>query len=456
MSEETARLIPEQHEKLPFRLQLAFGVGHVLNDICSSMWFTYLLVFLHLVLEFDNWDAGFLLLVGQVADAIANPFVGYQSDQRDTLWICRYGQRKIWHLIGTVCVLGAFPFIFLPCVSPDSQRSVQLFYFAVFIIIFQFGWAAVQIAHLSIMPELTADEHQRTKLAATRYCFTVISNVLVYFVSWIIFRCEDGSERRISPSDTSDFQIIVWSGLGVGIICTIIYHLFVHEDSSRFHDHHETEKISLGVGQILQKVRYYQAAVVYMSTMLYINLTQVFVPLYLHETLSMAASALAKIPLVIYLGSLFTSFLVGTLNKYLGRKVAYVMGAIVGLAGCTWIYLRSHTSNFTSYEIYIVAVLFGCASSIVLVTNLGVTTDAIGDKTGSGAFVYGIMCFTDKLSNGIAVFVIQDLHKTFPNSEYYGHVLTFACGGALLLGSLGVISLSICKISKPNYTLVTE
>ena len=193
-----------------------------------------------------------------------------------------------------------------------------------------------------------------------------------------------------------------------------------------------------------------------MSTMLYINLTQVFVPLYLHETLGMAASALAKIPLVIYLGSLGTSFVVGTLNKYLGRKVAYLMGALIGIMGCGWIYLRSHVPTFTLYEIYIVAVLFGAASSIVLVTNLGVTTDAIGDKTGSGAFVYGIMCFTDKLSNGIAVFVIQDCHKTFPNTEYYGHVLTFVCGSALLLGSMGVISLSICRTSKPNYTLVSE
>ena len=29
---------------------------------------------------------------------------------------------------------------------------------------------------------------------------------------------------------------------------------------------------------------------------------------------------------------------------------------------------------------------------------------------GSGAFVYGLMSFTDKISNGIAVAVIQALH----------------------------------------------
>jgi hypothetical protein len=51
----------------------------------------------------------------------------------------------------------------------------------------------------------------------------------------------------------------------------------------------------------------------------------------------------------------------------------------------------------------------GACGSIILVTSLGITADLIGDKTDSGAFVYGIMSFTDKLANGIAVVIIQDL-----------------------------------------------
>jgi len=32
---------------LSMRQKLSYGVGHVLNDLCASMWFSYLLVFLH-------------------------------------------------------------------------------------------------------------------------------------------------------------------------------------------------------------------------------------------------------------------------------------------------------------------------------------------------------------------------------------------------------------------------
>jgi hypothetical protein len=51
----------------------------------------------------------------------------------------------------------------------------------------------------------------------------------------------------------------------------------------------------------------------------------------------------------------------------------------------------------------------GAGSSVMLVTSLGITADLIGLNTESGAFVYGAMSFIDKLSNGVAVTVIQTL-----------------------------------------------
>ena len=42
-----------------------------------------------------------------------------------------------------------------------------------------------------------------------------------------------------------------------------------------------------------------------------------------------------------------------------------------------------------------------------MVTSQGIVADLIGENTSHGAFVYGLMSFADKLSNGIAVYVIQ-------------------------------------------------
>lgn len=53
--------------------------------------------------------------------------------------------------------------------------------------------------------------------------------------------------------------------------------------------------------------------------------------------------------------------------------------------------------------------IIGSAGSIMLVTSLGITADFIGQNVNSGALVYGIMSFTDKLCNGLAVMLIQYL-----------------------------------------------
>ena len=51
----------------------------------------------------------------------------------------------------------------------------------------------------------------------------------------------------------------------------------------------------------------------------------------------------------------------------------------------------------------------GSGGSFMLVTSLGLTADYIGQHIESGAFVYGLMSFADKLCNGLAVILIEYL-----------------------------------------------
>ena len=48
--------------RLGLLAKLAYGTGHILNDMCASMWFTYLLIYFHSVLRFDNTLAGLIML----------------------------------------------------------------------------------------------------------------------------------------------------------------------------------------------------------------------------------------------------------------------------------------------------------------------------------------------------------------------------------------------------------
>ena len=63
-----------------------------------------------------------------------------------------------------------------------SNNMAQLAYYATFIVIFQFGWASTQIAHLAAIPDLSECQNERTGLTAIRYSMTVISTIMVSFI----------------------------------------------------------------------------------------------------------------------------------------------------------------------------------------------------------------------------------------------------------------------------------
>lgn len=46
---------------------IGYGVGHFYNDLCASMWFTYLLLFLEKVVNMKSSVAGLIMLIGQVS-----------------------------------------------------------------------------------------------------------------------------------------------------------------------------------------------------------------------------------------------------------------------------------------------------------------------------------------------------------------------------------------------------
>lgn len=164
------------YEPLPslsLKTRLFYSFGHVYNDLCASVWFSYTL--LYFKLNFDDYTAGLLLLLGQVADAISTPIIGYASDKDYRYFICKYGRRKIWHLIGTLCVTLSFPFIFNACfVCDESGFWIKFAYYASFIALFQFGWAAVQVSHVSLITDLATVSAQRVELNAYRFVLCII------------------------------------------------------------------------------------------------------------------------------------------------------------------------------------------------------------------------------------------------------------------------------------------
>ena len=94
--ESKSNKMESKPEKLKRATKYGYGTGHIMNDICASLWFTYLLLFYMRVMKLGSINAGIILLVGQIADGIATVVVGILSDRETNLRLClRYGKRKV-------------------------------------------------------------------------------------------------------------------------------------------------------------------------------------------------------------------------------------------------------------------------------------------------------------------------------------------------------------------------
>ncbi|RHY16952.1 hypothetical protein DYB32_010593, partial [Aphanomyces invadans] len=95
---------------------LAYAVGHVLNDMCASCWFSYLLVFLNGVAGLSPVDSALVMFSGQIADGLATPLVGVVSDKSTGFPAIGFGRRKTWLAGGSVLVVVCFYGVFGTCV----------------------------------------------------------------------------------------------------------------------------------------------------------------------------------------------------------------------------------------------------------------------------------------------------------------------------------------------------
>ena len=73
---------------LPWSTRFVYGMGHILNDLCAVLWFTYLLLFLEKVIGLDGVYAGVVLLSGQIADGLVTVPIGYLSDNDFNSCLC--------------------------------------------------------------------------------------------------------------------------------------------------------------------------------------------------------------------------------------------------------------------------------------------------------------------------------------------------------------------------------
>ncbi|XP_014476796.1 PREDICTED: major facilitator superfamily domain-containing protein 12-like [Dinoponera quadriceps] len=422
--------------------KLAYALGHIFNDLAAAMWFSYTLIYLQRVVLLQPIVAGALLLLGQIVDAIMTPVFGFVVD--------RYCKKKNWHVLGSVMVTLTFPVIFGGFVR--SFNSLVMFLYVMSIAIFQTGWAAVQISHLSMIPSLTNSLLDRADLTAIRYSAQVSAAVIVFVVTWIVLPTNGDSMVQLDQRDDYKFRNIVLVLTAMGLIATTFFHFLLKANllerpeiprKAGANDSIEITPSNRWMSNEWARITILlRVAMLYVASRLFITLATVYLPLYIEETEVGGKQALATVPLVSYVSSFVASLLLKYINRCCGTKICYFLGAIIGtIAAAVTEFVESDTTI-----VYVIAVLIGAGSSITMVTALSVTAELIGSRTERSALVYSIVTFLDKIVTGVVVILIERWRcndKQFCPT-YNRDTLSIVCASSMLLGLITLLSVSRC------------
>ncbi|KAK6642685.1 hypothetical protein RUM43_004187 [Polyplax serrata] len=456
-------------ESLKLSQRIAYGLGHVMNDICSAMWFSYTLLFFEVVLQMPSSVAGALIFTGQVVDAVFSPIIGLLVD--------RYGSRKSWHMLGTAMLVLTYPLTFANCPwNPgftirfskldgplgswknfdETQLALAATYFALLVTVFQVGWAMVQISHLAIIPDITPDKNERANLTAIRYTANVGAYVFVFLITWFILHVTHGSHASIGSEDAYKFKAVALLGLSVGGVCTVIFHIVLKTPDALkpIAKSQSTKKFSTWItviGEYFKAPLLYQVTLVYFASRMLLTISLVYMPLYLVESVGKEEEFIATVPLVSYIGSLVASLLMRQFRTLFHTKTYYIMGTILSIVASVWIGVGFKHNE----ELFGLATLLGAGSSITGVASLCLCADLVGTDTENGAFVYSVVTAMDKLLGGVVVIIIEYTKTEISTSKaYYQNVLAYGCGVSSILGLVALTTMYLN--TKPSSTSLTR
>ncbi|KAG7948229.1 hypothetical protein I3843_13G000600 [Carya illinoinensis] len=335
---------------------LYYGVGHMLNDITAACWFTYLLLFLTEI-GLSPRDAATVMLSGQIADGFTTIFAGELID--------RFGHFKIWHGAGSFLVAISFSSVFggcIPCkIFATSSSTLRTVGYSVFAAIFNVGWAASQVSHMSMVNCITLSSTGRVVLTSCRNAFTMVANLTLYAIALIVFAV---TKAETNADVENQYRWIAYVSIFFGCCFVVIFLLGTKEPRSKVGVQGNSH-VRIAWAYWFKRALYYEVALVYVLTRLVTNISQAYLAFYVINDLRMAQSAKALVPAIIYICSFIISMILQEI-VWTGQrlKAYYSAGGILWIfCGAAILLLPRSMSAF----MYFISIFIGIANALMTV-----------------------------------------------------------------------------------------
>ena len=164
-----------------FRIKFFYGLGSVAFGVKDNGFSVLLLLFYNQVMGLDARLAGLAIMIALVVDAMADPMIGYWSDNLSSRW----GRRHPFMYAAAIPVALSYLFLFSP---PAGLSQGLLFAYLLGVsVAVRLFIAVYEIPSAALVAELTESYDERTSYLSFRYFFGWVGGLTMSMLAFGIF-----------------------------------------------------------------------------------------------------------------------------------------------------------------------------------------------------------------------------------------------------------------------------
>ena len=450
---------------LPRSLKVMHGLGSVAYGVKDNGFSVFLLIFYNQVLGIDAGVVGTVIMAALIFDAFADPIIGELSDRTQSKW----GRRLPWLYAAAIPLGIIWLLLWHPPEMGQTGTIIWLFCTAV---LARSLVAMCEVPSIALVPELTADYDERTRLMRYRFLFGWAGGLLMLIFAYGIFFT--GEKGVSDPAGYDSFS--VWGALmmsGSVLISALGQHRHVAKQSP-------PAPRGVGLGHAFAEAK------VTLSNRAFLWLVSAAVFGLINQGLTFALTnyqlgflwQLQQMEMLYYALILFATVIVAfiivpPLSARLGKKNAAILLAMIsmtftaGLYGSWLLDLVPGAPNDPSilFMFALVAMTNSAAVGMMMLTSsmMADVVEASQQETGrrsEGLFFAGYF-FMQKCAVGIGTFAAGMIltFADFPQNAVPGRVdvtvldglALYYMGTVLTLGIIGVLVLRHFPISRESH-----
>lgn len=333
------------------------GLGYAVTDGGQNVFLNiisfFLLYYCTDIVGLSPLYAGYGLMIGRIVDAVTDPLMGYLSDRTKS----RFGRRKPYMAIGALLLFGSMVALFS---LPKGLEEIPTFLLmTLWYCLACIGYTLVNVPYCAMLPEMTKDYDERTKITGGRMAFAIVGTFIAA-----------GATQVLTGSLGWSLAIAI---LGIPVLITPFITIFSVKENPEIQNVSKSNILK----EAWEVLSFKPFLFAYLPwgffmigvTFLQISLLYFFKYVYFNEDLfSLALMALLGVSL------LFIPVWV-IISKKIGKKVCYMIG--MSLSVVMTLILSFFGQNFDSSVAILIMALAGIGMSTHYVIPHSILPDVI-------------------------------------------------------------------------------